>query len=140
MNRSIDAAGKQAERLPVKIESDVVVMRQAVRRWAADLKFSIVDQTKLVTAASELGRNTVVYGGGGAVIIESLNEGLRRGLRITFEDNGPGIADIDLALRDGYTSGSGLGLGLGGAKRLVNEFSIDSAPGRGTRIVITRWT
>ena len=140
MNRSSDAAGKQAERLPVKIESDVVLMRQAVRRWAADLKFSIVDQTKLVTAASELGRNTVVYGGGGTVTIEALTQGLRRGLRITFEDSGPGIADIDLALRDGYTSGGGLGLGLGGAKRLVNEFSIDSAPGRGTRIVIARWT
>lgn len=116
------------------------MMRQAVRRWAAELKFSIVDQTKLVTAASELGRNTVVYGGGGTVTIEGLTQGLRRGLRITFEDNGPGIPDVDLALRDGYTSGGGLGLGLGGAKRLVNEFSIDSAPGRGTRIVITRWT
>ena len=140
MNRSPESAGTQVERLPVKIESDVVVMRQAVRRWAAELKFSIVDQTKLVTAASELGRNTVVYGGGGTVVIESLKQGLRRGLRITFEDHGPGIDNIDLALRDGYTSGGGLGLGLGGAKRLVNEFFIDSAPGRGTRIVIARWT
>lgn len=140
MNRSVDSTGTQVERLPVKTESDVVVVRQAVRRWAAEFKFSIVDQTKLVTAASELGRNTVVYGGGGTVSIESLTQGLRRGLRITFEDNGPGIADIDLALRDGFTSGGGLGLGLGGAKRLVNEFSIDSAPGRGTRIVIARWT
>lgn len=130
----------QAERLPVKVESDVVVMRQAVRRWAANLKFSIVDQTKLVTAASELGRNTVVYGGGGTVTIEPLTQGLRRGLRLTFEDQGPGIADIELALRDGYTSGGGLGLGLGGAKRLVNEFMIDSTLGRGTRIVIARWT
>lgn len=140
MNRSIEPTGMQAERLPVKVESDVVAMRQAVRRWAADLKFSIVDQTKLVTAASELGRNTVVYGGGGTVTIEALNQGLRRGLRLTFEDNGPGISDIELALRDGFTSGGGLGLGLGGAKRLVNEFFIDSAPGRGTRIVIARWT
>lgn len=140
VNRSVDPTATQGERLPVKIESDVVLMRQAVRRWAAELKFSIVDQTKLVTAASELGRNTVVYGGGGSVLIESLTRGIQRGLRITFEDSGPGIADIDLALRDGYTSGGGLGLGLGGAKRLVNEFSIDSEPGRGTTIVITRWT
>lgn len=140
MNRSIDPVGSEAERLPVKVEADVVVMRQAVRRWAANLKFSIVDQTKLVTAASELGRNTVVYGGGGSALIESLTQGLRRGLRVTFEDNGPGIPDIELALRDGFTSGGGLGLGLGGAKRLVNEFSIDSTPGKGTRIVITRWT
>ena len=130
---------QKSQRLSLRVEADVVAVRQAVRRDAIELRFSIVDQTKLVTAASELARNTVVYGGGGEALIESVTEALRRGLRVTFEDHGPGISDIDLALRDGYTSGGGLGLGLGGAKRLVNEFHIESQPGQGTRIVITRW-
>jgi serine/threonine-protein kinase RsbT len=101
--------------------------------------FSLVDQTKLVTAASELARNTLDYGGGGSVRIERVLDGARKGVRLVFKDQGPGIADIDLAMRDGYTSGGGLGLGLGGAKRLVSEFHIDSAPGKGTTITITRW-
>jgi len=101
--------------------------------------FSLVDQTKIVTAASELARNVVVYGGGGTLSLEALNDGNRRGLRLAFEDNGPGIPDIEAALRDGFTTGSGLGLGLGGAKRLCNEFEIESRPGEGTRVVIARW-
>jgi serine/threonine-protein kinase RsbT len=118
---------------------DVVHVRQTTRAWAIELGFRLVDQTKLVTAASELARNTIDYGGGGTVLFESLDDGARRGLRLTFEDAGPGIDDIELALRDGYTTGGGLGLGLGGARRLVNEFEISSAPGKGTRVTITRW-
>lgn len=133
------ASVEKSDRLPLRTEADVVAVRQAVRRLATELRFSIVDQTKMVTAVSELARNTVVYGGGGEAVIDSLTDALRRGLRVTFEDRGPGIPDIELALRDGYTSGGGLGLGLGGAKRLVNEFEIKSQPGQGTRIVITRW-
>ena len=125
--------------LPMRTPEDIVRMRQFVREQAAVIGFSLVDQTKLVTAASELARNTMVYGGGGEVAIQPLAEGSRRGLRLAFIDNGPGIADIALAMKDGYTTGGGLGLGLGGAKRLSNEFSIDSAPGRGTRVTITRW-
>jgi serine/threonine-protein kinase RsbT len=124
---------------PIRTEEDVVLSRQAVRSWAVELGFSLVDQTKIVTAASELARNTVVYGGGGTLRMEALEDGPRRGLRLTFEDQGPGIADIDQALRDGFTSGGGLGLGLGGARRLVNEFQIDSQPGRGTRITVVKW-
>jgi serine/threonine-protein kinase RsbT len=120
-------------------ENDVVAARQAVRSCAAELGFGLVDQTKLVTAASELARNTVVYGGGGEVLIEAVTKGMRKGLRLTFSDKGPGIPDVELALRDGYTTGNGLGLGLGGAKRLANEFDIDSKPGAGTRVTITRW-
>ncbi|MES1260575.1 MAG: anti-sigma regulatory factor, partial [Acidobacteriota bacterium] len=116
-----------------------VRMRQAVRSWAIEAGLSLVDQTKLVTAASELGRNTRIYGGGGSVTLEKLESAFRRGVRLTFEDFGPGIPDIELALRDGYTTGGGLGLGLGGAKRLSNEFQIDSRPGHGTRIMIARW-
>jgi serine/threonine-protein kinase RsbT len=127
------------ETLPVRAEADVVVVRQAVRKWAAELSFSLVDQTKIVTAASELARNTLIHGCGGSVRLEVLNDGTRRGLRLTFEDAGPGIADIDLALKDGYTTGSGLGLGLGGSKRLVNEFNITSRVGEGTRVIVTRW-
>jgi serine/threonine-protein kinase RsbT len=118
---------------------DVVKVRQAVREWAISSGFSLVDQTKIVTAASELARNAVHYGGGGTVRLESLNDGARRGLRLVFEDRGPGIPDIAQALRDGFTTGGGLGLGLGGARRLVNEFDIDSRPGAGTRVAITRW-
>ena len=113
--------------------------RQKVRTRAVELGFSLVDQTKLVTAASELARNTLQYGGGGVMHIEQLTDGPRRGVRLVFEDQGPGIPDITVAMRDGYTSGGGLGLGLGGAKRLANEFSIESTPGVGTKVMIARW-
>ncbi|MGB9198664.1 MAG: anti-sigma regulatory factor [Terriglobales bacterium] len=126
------------ENVPVQTEPDVVAVRRRVREAATKLGFSLVDQTKVVTAASELARNTVIYGGGGSMQLETLN-GPRTGLRLVFEDKGPGIADISMALRDGFTTGSGLGLGLGGAKRLVNEFDIVSQPGEGTRVTITRW-
>ena len=128
------------ETFPVRSGEDVVKARQVVRSRAMDLGFSLVEQTKIVTAASELARNTVIYGGGGEMRIERLDQGPRRiGLRLTFEDQGPGIADIELALRDGYTSGNGLGLGLNGARKLSHEFDIKSAPGQGTRVTITRW-
>ena len=127
------------ERLTVKSSDEVVGVRQAVRDFALDAKLSLVDQTKLVTAASELARNMVVYGGGGVVIIEHLEADGRAGVRVTFEDQGPGIPDITLALRDGYTSGGGLGLGLGGAKRLVHDFDLRSKVSEGTTIVIARW-
>lgn len=125
--------------LPLQSEEDVVRTRQAVRQWANEYKFSLVDQTKLVTAASELARNTIIYGKGGFLKLELLEQIPRLGLRLTFEDQGPGIADINLAMQDGYTTGSGLGLGLGGAKRLSNEFEIHSQPGKGTRVSIVRW-
>ena len=125
--------------LPLRTPEDIVRMRQVVREQATSMGFSLVDQTKLVTAASELARNTMVYGGGGEVAVELVSEGLRRGLRLVFSDRGPGIADIALAMKDGFTTGGGLGLGLGGAKRLSNEFAIDSRPGEGTRVTITRW-
>lgn len=118
---------------------EVVSVRHVVRKWAVELGFSLVDQTKIVTAASELARNMVDYGGGGVVRLEALEDGTRKGLRLTFADEGPGIADVQQAMRDGFTSGSGMGLGLGGAKRLSNEFAIDSKPGEGTRVTITRW-
>jgi len=129
----------RAEALPVRAETDVVLVRQTVRTWAVQQGFSLVDQTKMVTAASEIARNTVTHGGGGTVRIEAVHDGTRKGLRLIFEDQGPGIADIDLALRDGYTTGSGLGMGLGGARRLVSEFRLDSKPGQGTRVSLTRW-
>jgi serine/threonine-protein kinase RsbT len=128
------------ETLSLRSSEDVVLVRQAVRAAAVDLRFSLVDQTKIVTAASELGRNTLDYGGGGTVRLQVLQDGGRRGIRLTFEDKGPGIPDIERALKDGYTTGGGLGLGLGGARRLSNEFSIDSRPGEGTRVTIARWT
>ncbi len=127
-----------SESVPVASEVDVVTVRRLVREAAARLGFSLVDQTKVVTAASELARNTLIHGGGGAMDLATLN-GPRIGLRLTFSDTGPGIPDIQLALRDGFTTGSGLGLGLGGAKRLVNEFEIASRPGQGTKVIITRW-
>ena len=125
--------------LPVRSEHDIVLARQNVRKVAQEIGFGIVDQTKIVTAASELARNTVVYGLGGEMRWETLQDGNRKGLRLHFVDQGPGIKDVAQALTDGWTSGSGLGLGLSGAKRLVNEFEIDTAPGRGTRVTITRW-
>jgi serine/threonine-protein kinase RsbT len=123
----------------IQSSEDVVRVRQVARERAVAQGFSLVDQTKIVTAASELARNTLEYGGGGEVVVETLNDGMRRGVRLTFSDKGPGIEKIELALKDGYTTGSGLGLGLGGAKRLSNEFSIDSKPGEGTRVMIARW-
>lgn len=132
-------AVKSSDTLPVRSEQDMVAVRQLVRKLAQELKFSLVDQTKFVTAASELARNTFVYGGGGDMRWEILVDGLRNGLRLTFEDRGPGIPDLDLAMKDGWTSGGGLGMGLPGAKRLVSEFSIESTPGAGTRVSIGKW-
>ncbi|MGH9350131.1 MAG: anti-sigma regulatory factor [Vicinamibacterales bacterium] len=125
--------------MPIVTDDDIVKVRQRVRDWAVTLGFSLVDQTKLVTAASELARNTLVHGFGGQMLVESVANETRRGLRLTFEDRGPGIADIQLALRDGFTTGTGLGLGLSGARRLSQDFHIESAPGQGTRVVIARW-
>ncbi|MBE8991840.1 anti-sigma regulatory factor [Nostoc sp. LEGE 12450] len=130
---------QKTETLNIQSSGDVVLVRQAVRQLAVEIGFGLVDQTKIVTAASELARNTLDYGGGGTVKLETLQEGRRRGLRLTFEDRGPGIPDIDLALKDGFTTGSGLGMGLSGAKRLTNEFEIQSAVGEGTRVIIVRW-
>jgi serine/threonine-protein kinase RsbT len=123
----------------VQTAEDVVSVRQIVRQRSVELGFSLVDQTKIVTAASELARNVVQYGGGGRVTIEPVDNVGRRGLRLIFEDDGPGIADIDLAMRDGYSTGGGLGLGLSGARRLSSQFEIVSAPGKGTRVTFTRW-
>jgi serine/threonine-protein kinase RsbT len=125
--------------MTVEGSDEVVRVRHMVRSWAVSLGFTLVEQTKIVTAASELARNMVDYGGGGTLLLEALEEGARKGLQLTFEDRGPGIADIDQALRDGFSSGNGMGLGLGGAKRLSNHFEIHSVPGNGTRIVIARW-
>ena len=127
-----------SEIVPLATEPDIVTVRRRVREVAAQLGFTLVDQTKVVTAASELARNTLIYGLGGTMELAKLN-GPRVGLRLTFEDKGPGISDITLALRDGFTTGSGLGLGLGGAKRLVNEFDIVSRPGEGTKVTVIRW-
>jgi serine/threonine-protein kinase RsbT len=121
-------------------DEDVVRVRQLVRTLAVAAKLSLVDQTKLVTAASELARNTLVYGGGGSVEVSLVDSGRRRGVRIVFADEGPGITDLDLALTDGYTTGGGLGLGLSGARRLVDEFDIETAVGRGTRVTVTKWS
>ena len=129
----------RTDKLSVASDGDVVAVRQRVRAMAVESGFSLVDQTKIVTAASELARNTVVHGGGGTVEMDLLTEGARRGVRLTFRDHGPGIADIEAAMRDGFTTGSGLGLGLGGARRLSNEFEIQSARGDGTVVRITRW-
>ncbi|MHC8394600.1 anti-sigma regulatory factor [Pseudomonas sp. LB3P93] len=125
---------------PIQIEQDVVLARQTARKLATECGMRLIDLTKLVTAVSELARNTMVYGGGGDMDWQILDENSRVGLRLTFRDEGPGIPDIKLAMTDGWTSGSGLGLGLTGAKRLVDEFELDTAPGKGTRITITRWT
>jgi serine/threonine-protein kinase RsbT len=128
-----------SEDRPIASSEDVVGVRQAVRRRAVELGFNLVDQTKIVTAASELARNTLTYGGGGVMRLEIVQEGARRGLRLVFEDEGPGIANIELAMKDGYSTAGGLGLGLSGARRLSNEFLIDSRVGEGTRVTITRW-
>jgi serine/threonine-protein kinase RsbT len=133
---SVDVA---ATTFPLISTDHIVIVRQAVRQRAVEQGFSLVDQTKLVTAASELARNAIMHGGGGRATIELVSDGVRRGIRLVFEDEGPGIADVELAMRDGYSTGGGLGLGLSGAKRLSNEFSISSSPGKGTRVVIVRW-
>ena len=127
------------ETISVAAASDVVAVRHAVRRRAIEIHLSLVDQTKIVTAASELARNMLVYAGAGKVTLEVLQDGVRQGLRAHFADSGPGIPDLDLALRDGFTTGNGMGLGLGGAKRLVNEFDIESRPCTGTHVTVTRW-
>ncbi|HUQ90375.1 MAG TPA: anti-sigma regulatory factor [Bryobacteraceae bacterium] len=129
---------KQVEH-PLRTQEDVVSVRHAVRSLAVEIGLSLVDQTKIVTAASELARNAVIHGGGGNALLEIVGENPRRGLRLTFADQGPGIPNIETAMRDGFTTGFGLGLGLGGARRLSNEFSIESEPGMGTRVVITKW-
>lgn len=127
------------ETVPIQNSSDVVLARQKVRQWAQELKFTLVDQTKLVTAASELARNTLDHGKGGQMVIDIVENLSKTGLQLIFEDQGPGISDIQAALRDGFTTGSGMGLGLGGSKRLVNDFDIQSGPGQGTRITVVRW-
>jgi serine/threonine-protein kinase RsbT len=130
---------QKSETMAIQSSADVVLVRQAVRQFAVELGFGLVDQTKIVTAASELARNTLDYGGGGTATLEMLQEGGRRGLRLTFEDQGPGIPDIEMALKDGFTTGGGLGMGLSGSKRLSNEFEIMSVVGEGTRVTIVRW-
>jgi serine/threonine-protein kinase RsbT len=125
--------------LPLRSDEDVVALRKHVRERAVAIALSLVDQTKLVTAASELARNTLKYGGGGTVYLDALGDGFRKGIGLIFVDNGPGIPDLELALRDGYTTGGGLGLGLGGSRRLVDEFDIDSRPGEGTAVSVVKW-
>ena len=132
MNVALDEA-------PLRSDHEIVLARQMVRRLTQELGFSLVDQTKMVTAASELARNALVYGGGGRMKWELLDNGGRRGLKLTFSDEGPGIANVEIAMTDGWTSGKGLGMGLSGARRLVNQFEIDTRPGAGTRVTITRW-
>ncbi|MBD1909067.1 MULTISPECIES: anti-sigma regulatory factor [unclassified Leptolyngbya] len=130
---------QKTETMVIQSSADVVLVRQAVRQYAIEIGFGLVDQTKIVTAASELARNTLDYGGGGTVKLETLLEGTRRGVKLTFEDQGPGIPDVELALKDGFTTGGGLGMGLGGAKRLANQFEIESVVGEGTRVTLVRW-
>jgi serine/threonine-protein kinase RsbT len=129
----------RSEVMAIRVPEDIVRVRQVVREWSIGQKFSLVEQTKMITAASELARNTLEHGGGGEVCLEALNDGPKLGLRLTFTDTGPGIADLDQALRDGYSTGGGMGLGLSGSKRLVNDFKITSRPGEGTTVVIARW-
>jgi serine/threonine-protein kinase RsbT len=129
----------KSDSLPLRTEQDMVLGRQMVRKLSQELAFSLVDQTKMVTAASELARNALVHGGGGSLLWECLVNGMKKGLRLTFTDTGPGIANLELALTDGWTTGTGMGMGLSGAKRLVNEFEIESQVGKGTRVTITRW-
>lgn len=142
MSSSTGGAGSGGEAdldMPLRNDEDVVRLRKSVRELAVQIGLSLVDQTKLVTAASELARNTLRYGGGGEVRLRLLSNGFERGLHVVFSDRGPGIADVGLAMSDGYTTGGGLGLGLGGAKRLVDEFDIDTRPGEGTTVRITKW-
>ena len=127
------------ERVPIRTPQDVVLVRQRARTLAAGQGLSLVDQTKVVTAASELARNTLEHGKGGEAVLEALENGVRRGVRLTFVDEGPGIPDVHAALKDGYSTGTGMGLGLPGARRLMNEFSIESTLGRGTKVVVVRW-
>lgn len=129
----------RSEKAAIASSEDIVRVRQMVRNAAVRLSFSLVDQTKIVTAASELARNTLEYGGGGTVIVDEMADHGRFGVQLIFEDRGPGIEDLNRAMQDGFTSGSGLGLGLGGAKRLCNEFEIQSKPGEGTRVRVARW-
>ncbi|GIH15897.1 anti-sigma regulatory factor [Rugosimonospora africana] len=133
-------SGGDVEALPITADEDVVRVRQLVRSRAVAAKLSLIDQTKLVTAASELARNTLVHGGGGRAEVSTVTNGRRNGIRVHFADDGPGIADLDLAMTDGYTSGTGMGLGLSGARRLVDEFDIDTGPGAGTRVTVTKWS
>lgn len=130
---------RKREVLQLRSDSDVVRARQAVRAMCAEAGFTLVDQTKMVTAASELARNTIIHGGGGTATLESLEDGSRKGVRMAFEDEGPGIPDIAQAMKDGFTTGNGMGLGLGGSRRLVNDFEISSRQGTGTRVVAVRW-
>ena len=130
---------RKSETFPVMTSADVVKARQVVRQWAMDLKFSLVEQTKLVTATSELARNALEHGGGGSMLAEIVEDGARKGIKLIFDDQGPGIADLELALKDGYTTGGGMGLGLSGSKRLVSDFQIRSGPGQGTTVTIIRW-
>jgi serine/threonine-protein kinase RsbT len=139
MPKGICVPVESSETMPVVRSDDVVRVRQAVRTKAVAAGFSLVDQTKIITAASEIARNTVDYGGGGTLQIETLREGTRRGVRLTFTDQGPGIEDLDRAMTDGYTTGNGLGLGMSGAKRLCNEFGVESTPGHGTIVTLARW-
>lgn len=128
-----------AVEVPLLSEQDIVLARQLVRKMSQEIGLSLIDQTKLVTAASELARNTLIYGGGGKMTAEAVTRDMRRGLRLAFRDQGPGIPDLELALRDGWTSGNGLGMGLSGAKRLVNEFDLVTKVGEGTCVTIARW-
>jgi serine/threonine-protein kinase RsbT len=130
---------EKTENVPIANSSDVVLVRQRVRAWTIELKFSLVDQTKIVTAASELGRNTLEHGGGGLLELALVVNGLRRGIRLSFSDQGPGIPDVAQALKDGFTTGGGMGLGLGGSKRLMSEFEITANPGGGTTVTVIRW-
>ena len=132
-------APRKSESVPIQTEEDIVAVRRIVRQFTLDLKFSLIDQTKIVTAASELARNTLIHGGGGQLQIECLVNGVRNGIKLTFEDQGPGIANIEQAMVDGYTTKGGMGLGLSGSKRLMNEFEIESNVGKGTRVAVTKW-
>lgn len=132
-------AGPAPEHQAIASDADVVRVRQLVRAACVELGLGLVDQTKFVTAASEIARNAIEHGGGGRMRIERVASGVRRGIRLVFEDDGPGIADVDRALQDGFTTGRGLGLGLGGARRLVHEFHIETSPGSGTRVTLARW-
>ena len=129
----------RSDTLPLRDEADIVALRQSVRRWSIELGFRLVDQTKIVTAASELGRNTLIHGKGGSAKIEAVANGTRQGIRLCFDDDGPGIPDIPMAMKDGYSTGTGLGLGLSGSKRLMDEFDVKSQSGAGTHISVIKW-